>query len=627
MTRTERRAQVQHVWDVGELKFCVLVKAVINAQRKVYVGASGKRQSLYVRILCGKYASKTTCKYPAKWNELRLFHQLAPTAVIKFELMRKSLGFDKLLGSCVLGSLQELSPEDVQEHQLLLKSSKSSRSDNEQVSLFLVVRCLFSVLKETRAETPMYKCNFFDKQYLPKLKTGDLIVYDCPGVSSTVIKLASLSNSSHLGLVVFLPNKWTEKEQPYVLELTRNVDGFVDAFRETASSGISLFHLRERLYQINCSRAWWVPLSKPLSAFEDSRLKDYIWDMHSLSDIFSVPPLCFTRDDYLVNFVRSLIAGDARKSRMLFLDFDQGAFFGGALQAIGLGEPKRLPNDIVQCQCFGKPVLIRQLDRIVRLPADTELANMLTPQTIQRRYGTGRKFRPGERQPPTLDAFKLSLPPTECVSQNAQSNQSAPIAPKRTLPDLGLPPKGSSNNGQTSISERSPCIPARTTDLNEHWPSAVHRANDTTPEDLDRVATLSGNTAESPSDVLPVVPQRSVRLKACSPSAPRRTLGAAGADTESNTPQDHLQHSNSEEEPKGNEACEEANPAENTLAPQVRAVVLRDHEAAGAGEISVQRGEFVDVFEETSNGWLVVAREDGTQGMLPSNCCVLQVSD
>lgn len=55
------------------------------------------------------------------------------------------------------------------------------------------------------------------------------------------MKLCTNSPVSHLGIIFKLPNKYTEKEELYLLEITKNNDSFLDAFREVPHSGVCLF--------------------------------------------------------------------------------------------------------------------------------------------------------------------------------------------------------------------------------------------------------------------------------------------------------------------------------------------------------------------------------------------------
>jgi hypothetical protein len=61
-------------------------------------------------------------------------------------------------------------------------------------------------------------------------------------------------------MVVKHPNKWTGKSKLFLLEITRNVGGFCDAFSEKIAPGINLFRFDERVHFVNAKTIYWVPL-------------------------------------------------------------------------------------------------------------------------------------------------------------------------------------------------------------------------------------------------------------------------------------------------------------------------------------------------------------------------------
>ena len=69
----------------------------------------------------------------------------------------------------------------------------------------------------------------------------NIIVFSEIGMIGGLTKVFSNSTYSRLGLVVRLVNKWTCREEPFLLEITRNIDGFLDAFREKPSPGLNIF--------------------------------------------------------------------------------------------------------------------------------------------------------------------------------------------------------------------------------------------------------------------------------------------------------------------------------------------------------------------------------------------------
>ena len=80
----------------------------------------------------------------------------------------------------------------------------------------------YSTMLETRELDTQYNREFNYKPYLSKMNSGDLIAYDAPGIIGTSIKVVTDSPYSHVGLVLRIPNKWTEERELYVMEIGRN---------------------------------------------------------------------------------------------------------------------------------------------------------------------------------------------------------------------------------------------------------------------------------------------------------------------------------------------------------------------------------------------------------------------
>lgn len=75
---------------------------------------------------------------------------------------------------------------------------------------------------ESKELDQTYAQKFCYKNFLSEMKSGDLIAYSGTGIISTTTKLKNDCEYSHLGLVVKLPNKWTQERELYVLEVGRN---------------------------------------------------------------------------------------------------------------------------------------------------------------------------------------------------------------------------------------------------------------------------------------------------------------------------------------------------------------------------------------------------------------------
>jgi len=119
-----------------------------------------------------------------------------------------------------LGTVSCLTKEHIETrwHDVIFKKKK----DSPQSIGKMRITVYYSTMLETKESDTQYENTFFYKEYLPKMKTGDIIAYNAPGIIAGTIKLVSNSDYSHVGMIVCLPNKWTEEEEHYILEIGRN---------------------------------------------------------------------------------------------------------------------------------------------------------------------------------------------------------------------------------------------------------------------------------------------------------------------------------------------------------------------------------------------------------------------
>jgi len=97
---------------------------------------------------------------------------------------------------------------------------------------------------------------------------SDLLIFSGIGALHSMNKLITNSPYSHVGMVFRLPNKWTRRDDLFVLEVAKNAEGnytspvaipsycfnffsqgFLDAFLERPYTGVALYRLLERLHQ------------------------------------------------------------------------------------------------------------------------------------------------------------------------------------------------------------------------------------------------------------------------------------------------------------------------------------------------------------------------------------------
>jgi hypothetical protein len=112
------------------------------------------------------------------------------------------------------------------------------------------------------------ECVFADnnKDLRKSVKTGDLIVFQETGLLGLGMSLCTNSPYSRVGMVLRLPDKYTGRERPYIIELTSNPQKFINIATEEPSSGIVLFRLWERIRTVQGGSVWLLPLLEPIAA-------------------------------------------------------------------------------------------------------------------------------------------------------------------------------------------------------------------------------------------------------------------------------------------------------------------------------------------------------------------------
>lgn len=185
------------------------------------------------------------------------------------------------MGETKVSQIQTLQPfDEVIEQWIDLKPKfLMKEKEKEMIGGRIHLKLYYSRLPETAklAKDLNESGNIFLDNYLMKMiKTGDLIVYDGIGAIPALVKLNRNIPFSHLGLVIKLVNRWTRKDELFVLEFSRNVDQFSDAFSNKPDKGIILWPLKERIYQFYGSSMWWVPCLKSITKSNHQELIKYL---------------------------------------------------------------------------------------------------------------------------------------------------------------------------------------------------------------------------------------------------------------------------------------------------------------------------------------------------------------
>lgn len=271
---SSRRPLLETVWDRNPRKLIVMV---VEASGLAAMDTKKGYSDPYVKLSLGKQLYKTTVKRKILnpcYNELFFFEPDGNRLVLEVYDNIKQ----KFMGQAVVNDPALLEPEMIVEEYIDLKVRPGKKNDRAQGRL--KVRMYYSTSPETRPSTSVEQHFYYD-EYTPHFQTGDLVAYCEYGLLGACQKVATNNKVSRVGVLLRLANKWTQKEELYVLEVSRNIDGFLDAYRETATNGLSIFRFFERLHQVHAHAVYWVPLRRLLDERAKAKMVEHIWTLHA----------------------------------------------------------------------------------------------------------------------------------------------------------------------------------------------------------------------------------------------------------------------------------------------------------------------------------------------------------
>jgi hypothetical protein len=323
------------------------------------------------------------------------------------------------LGQAILYQLQTLSPQDEVVERWVDLKPRSGKKD--QVSGKVHLRVYYSTVKETRSMMDKNQLEtedvFMYNYYKHLFKTGDLISFSGVGITASATKVVTNAPFSHTGVILRLPNRYTQEPELFVLESTRNIDGFVDPFTEERDYGVNIFKLYERLHQFHGVSIWWSPLRFAVDERLYLQTIEWLWGIYKLNkNLHLKENQKLARDvdqkdllraygpayDFLV---RKFGLG---KSAFDFCEMASCDLATRFVVRMGLLNPEGVssvpsPLDVVNFGCYNRPVLIR----------------------VKKRYFTPAMLPP-EHQP--------NLPPELAALNNTPDGPNAPISPMAIQP-------------------------------------------------------------------------------------------------------------------------------------------------------------------------------------------------
>jgi phosphatidylinositol phospholipase C delta len=361
---------LEEVWDRHENKLCVYVMEAVDLAGKYDV---------YCKALVGKKTigkTKTAKKTSdPKWDELFFGCDLDPSDYLILEVYQDNSYSPAFLGQASIAHLQTIQPHDeVIDKWVELKPRQGKK---DIVSGKIHVRYLYSLTPESRAllknrhgEDDIHLYSYYRHLF----KTGDLISYSAPGILSSITKLVTNAPFSQVGLILKLPNKYTHQEELYLLEVTRNIDQFVDVFTEEKNSGVNIFRLIERLHQFPGHAIWWSPLNRPSDDVNTKAMLEWLWNVYKNGKNFTAKET--QKQNSKDPTSKETLRATGPALQLLTNKFGFGKNYSDLCELascdlvskclIRLGQISSenvpyvpSPVEIINFPCYGKPVIIR----------------------------------------------------------------------------------------------------------------------------------------------------------------------------------------------------------------------------------------------------------------------------
>ncbi len=363
------------LWNRKEWKLTLLVVEAGG----LTVGPT-EAPSAFVKVYIGRSSSALSTKIVRQTSEPVFreffFHtvndvQLCQTVL--FEVYSARIGKDRFLGQASIDVFR-LQPEGLHDFWLSLvpKPDNGRRSSISMLSLRasassecvagrLRVRALLSCLSGSRPRAgPLVQSYDYDYE-TAGFKTGDVLVFSGVGMLPTLTKLLSNSEYSALGVVVILPNLYTQRSELYIAEVTPNHDGMIDAFMERPKKAVCIFRLHERLHQFHGGNIKLYPLKSEVRLEAAEKMMAWVWQVHSKGGLpldlaggqvqFIKKELGFKLERPEIQAELSELSSSLFVLRCLTLceqaADDTPAQLGG------------LPSFVLQLPCFGEPRQVR----------------------------------------------------------------------------------------------------------------------------------------------------------------------------------------------------------------------------------------------------------------------------
>lgn len=495
------------------------------------------------------------------------------------------------------------------------------------------IRLCVSVHKETPSPIPALENNVVVYNQLKQnMKTGDLILYNGVGSIDSATKLLSGSNYSRAGLILKIPDRYTRRIKLHVLEITRNIGKFVDAYTFLRTPGVKIFKLKERIHFVNCRSIWWVPLKEPLNPTAgEQNMIEWVQGVSSkrltLENLPAVPKsLEQLFGEYQVSIHKNPYATEEIHSAHIIMN---ALRLGGKRLPIEVGYVS--PAKLLDYDIYEMPVSIRDLKpqntshslKNTNMPSMTQFETKSVdikeqaPPPLKPKPSTTLRASLQVKKPPSQNeraltnrpksSYNLTRVNSEITTSNARNpnfQSYRPIIPvnastsnpppqhgsfggdgKPNLPPrLSQPPlpKKPSTNNMNSLATENPLPKPVLSNKPKIPPPTLKSSNKTPPP-----------RPESPS-IMPKLPpplkKKPQNLKVSLPSAPKKHLRTVSGNLKSG-PSDPI---------TSNEALDE-----NT-----KGIVSWDFVAETEKELDCKEGDILTLLDASDPDWYVASLND-----------------
>jgi hypothetical protein len=288
----------------------------------------------------------------------------------------------------------------------------------------IYVRYLFSATRETRPALGTNRFNAFELGAVveSKFKTGDLLLFGGYGMLPSLARLHCGTPYSSAGLIVELPNPYSERPEKYVVEVTRNLDRLHDAFSNSPRNGLCIFRLVDRLHQFHGEGIWYAPLRTPLKRYNRERLIDWTWRMHASATLpFAELDLSRSIMRRYLPWLSSAFGLDYRKAPRTVTDIFSVPFLLMALREANIVSDTQLesaaslnPVRLAALPCFDSPRCLRTRRSPAEMRKLAVKSEAAAQSRVQRQYSAvldRNRVRPLVKSAGAAGASMPSFPP------------------------------------------------------------------------------------------------------------------------------------------------------------------------------------------------------------------------